>query len=83
MNRERLSKHKLDGELRLTSKSWANKLSIKFLDYDGFESMDYFNNVLVKLEDFATRAACSTVEKPSNNSRRDANKLKKTLNYGF
>ncbi len=83
MNRERLGKHKLDGELKLTSKSWANKFSIKFLDYEGFESMDYFNKIPINLEDFASRAACSTVEKPVNNSRRDANKLKKTLNYGF
>ena len=65
---------------KLTSRAWAHKLNIKFIDYDGFESMEYFNNVAIPVDDFLNRAACSTVEKPINTSRREASKVLRQIN---
>ena len=66
---------------KLTSRAWANKFNIKFLDFSGFPSISYFNSVLISFEDFTSMASICSVEKPTVTTRRDAEKFKKSI-YG-
>ncbi len=68
---------------KLTSRAWAEKFNIRFIDYAGFPSSDYFNSVLISFEDFTTRASICSVQKPEGTTRRDAEKFKKQLNPNY
>ena len=72
-----------NNSIKLTGKSWAHKFNIKFIDLKGFPSPEYFNKVATNIEDFTGFAALCEVEKPEIVTRRDANKLKKTLNWNL
>lgn len=78
---KRFYKNEANGQLnsKKTAKAWAEKFNIKFIDINGFTSLDSFNNVLIPIDDFMSRASCSTVERPAAQSRRDASKMKSKI----
>ena len=66
-----------------TGAAWAKQFNINFITKSGFPSEKYFDSVLINLEDFTTLASTCEVKKPEITTRRDANKLKKTLNWNL
>jgi len=78
-------RQQINGQLnnKRTSSAWAKRFNLKFITYSGFGSMDFFNSVLIELEDFTARASICEVERPQITSRREASKLKKTLNWNL
>lgn len=78
-------RQQINGQLnnKRTAAAWAKNFNIHFLDKKGFPSDKYYDSILISLEDFTTLAANCEVKKPEITTRRDANKLKKTLNWNL
>lgn len=62
-----------------TGYSWTKLYGIKFTDLSGFDSERAYNEVHITSEDFLNRAACCSIEKPLNPSRREASLLKRKI----
>ncbi len=77
--------NQINGKLsnKKTSKNWSKSLNLKFINIAGFPSSDFFDKVAVSVEDFLAMAAQCEVEKPQITSRREASKLKKTLDWNL
>lgn len=69
-----------NSDVKKTPKNWSRLYSIRFISTEGFDSNEMFEKTPMTAEEFLTKAACSTVEKAENTSRRAAKQTLRKIN---
>jgi predicted aldo/keto reductase-like oxidoreductase len=67
-------------EIKKTPARWCAELNIRILDYKGVFTVESYADKHYKLEEFLNLVSNCELEKPTNQSRRDASFLKQKLN---
>ena len=66
-------------DYRKSGAEWASFFNLKFTNFDGWFSLDDFNNEKITRGEFLNRASQCVIEPPPKKSRREAERYRQVL----